>query len=141
MRVKPHKIWFNLSVLICVVLSIALLLDSIDKYKQNMTNIGIIIKESPDEEKLLPCVTACPWSGFKIPGLHFNSEIFKKNTFEKEEIFLNITEYSPFNESRYVMEEIRSAFVGRCYMVCPQQPQKKLAIDYLAFKNDKDVKG
>ena len=83
----------------------------------------------------------CPWSAFKNPGLHYSTEIFKKSTFEKEEIFMNITDLSPFNESLYEIEEIKSVFMGRCYMVCPLQPQKKLTLDYLALKNDKEIEG
>ena len=141
MRLKPHKILSHLSVLLCIVFFTALLVDTVKKYNQKMTNIGIIIEESSKEEKMLPCVTACPWSAFKNPGLHYSTEIFKKSTFDKEEIFMNITDLSPFNESLYEIEEIKSVFMGRCYMVCPLQPQKKLTLDYLALKNDKEIKG
>ena len=81
MRLKPHKILSYLSVLLCIVFFTALLVDTVKKYNQKMTNIGIIIEESSKEEKM-------PMERFQEPGftlLHWN--IQEKHIWKRRNIY------------------------------------------------------
>ena len=51
----------RICILICIVFFTALLVDTVKKYSQKMTNIGIIIEESSKEEKM-------PMERFQEPG-------------------------------------------------------------------------
>ena len=138
---NTEKILIYLSVIICFVLFCVLMKETIDKFTKRMTSIGVNIQESYVSEKLLPCITICPWMAFKSFGFHYSSGNFSQNTFEKDEVFLNATNYSVFDESQYTLEEIRSIFLGRCYTIWPLKPKKKKDPSILALKNDRDYKG
>ena len=138
MAFKAKKILILFSFLLCAVLFLHLMADAIDKYSRKMTNIGVVIREHPYMEKPLPCITICPWRAFRHSGFHFNSKNFTLNTFGKEEIFLNISD----STTSYTVEEIRSPFFGRCYLIdflMPQQKGKEKA--YLFLRNSNDYKG
>ena len=130
---NTEKILIYLSVIICFVLFFVLMKETIDKFTKRMTSIGVNIQESYVSEKLLPCITICPWMAFKSFGFHYSSGNFSQNTFEKDEVFLNATNYSVFDESQYTLEEIRS--------IWPLKPKKKKDPSILALKNDRDYKG
>ena len=89
MAFKAQNIFIHCAVALCIVFFLLLMTDTINKFSQKMTSIGVIIKESHSQTKILPCVTICPWRPFKSLGFHFNAENFSRSTFEKKEIFLN----------------------------------------------------
>ena len=135
MALKAKKILILFSFLLCAVLFLHFMADAIDKYSRKMTNIGVVIREHPYMEKPLPCITICPWRAFRHSGFHFNSKNFTLNTFGKEEIFLNISVTS------YTVDEIRSPFLGRCYLIDFLMPQKGKEKAYLFLRNSNDYKG
>ena len=112
-------------VLVCIVLFCLLMADIFDKFSQKMTSIGIIIEEFDKDAKDLPCFTLCPWKAFRNPGLHFEFEDFQRNIFNQSEIFSDVEIYFA-DKSLYIVEEINNFFLGRCFMVCYQQPIKKM---------------
>ena len=138
---NTEKILIYLSVIICFVLFCVLMKETIDKFTKRMTSIGVNIQESSVSEKMLPCITVCPWMAFKSLGFHYSSANFNQNTFEKDEVFLNATNISVFDESKYAVEEIRRIFLGRCYTILPLKPKKKRDASILTLKNGRDYKG
>ena len=138
---KAEKILIYISICVCVVLFFLLMMETTDKFAQRMTTVGVNIKESSLAEKMLPCITVCPWMAFKSFRFYYTSGNFTQNTYEKEEVFLNATKYTAFDESKYALEEIRSIFLGRCYTIWPLKPKKRTIMSYLALKNTRDYKG
>ena len=136
-----EKMLIYISIIICFVLFFLLMTETIDKFTKRMTNIGVNVQESSVSEKMLPCITVCPWMAFKSFGFHYSSKNFSQNTFEKGEVFLNATKYSVFNESNYALEEIRSIFFGQCFTIRPLKPKKKMDAAYFALNIHMDYKG
>ena len=76
-------------------------------------------KYTEADKKPLPCITLCPWSSFKKQGFFFNTEEFVQQTFEIYELLSNSSTLgNVFNSSNFLLEEIRSPNLGRCYMIC-----------------------
>ena len=93
-------------------------------------------------EKVLPCITACPWESFKRRGFYFNSSKFMKETFDLEEVFiLKGFGYDYTNGSLYSFDEIKSMYLGRCYMSCHLKPVKKRAQVFFAVRKERDING
>jgi len=65
-----------------------------------------------------------------------------KQTYELDDIFiLKGMFYDLTNKTAFNIEEIRSVFLGRCYMVCPLIPMEKGMAVYYAVKKMRDVTG
>jgi hypothetical protein len=86
---------------------------------------------SPEPEKLLPCLTVCPFQGYKIKNTLFAGSDFTKNTFAMEEIFSERTLQELNNKSLYEVQEIKTMILGRCYTICFLKKVK--IIDYVAM--------
>ena len=141
MAFKVQNIFIHCAVALCIVFFLLLMTDTINKFSQKMTSIGVIIKESHSQTKILPCVTICPWRPFKSLGFHFNADNFSRSTFEKKEIFFNSSKYNAINTIFYTLEEIRSIFFGRCYKIDFLKPQRRMEAIYIPLKNANDYKG
>ena len=114
------KAWQVASLLICIALFIALMVDIAYKYALEMTTVGIRLSGVDKQEKNLPCLTFCPWMAFKERGFHFKSLDFKRSTFTKEEVFTNLSSwYSKPDSNDFLIEDVGDISMGRCYMVCP----------------------
>jgi hypothetical protein len=92
------------------------MIDAWKKYSDKITSMGSSYKDQDVESKLLPCLTFCPWTAFKEEGFYFDNDMFLRNSFEKEELFSNVTQFS--NKSLFLFQEIKGIFIGRCYMLC-----------------------
>ena len=74
-------------------------------------------------------------------GLHFNSIDFVAQTFEKDDIFVNESYPGVWNISNFDVEEVRSPVAGRCYMLCPKKPLKKMIGIGILLRKWLDFKG
>ena len=54
------------------------MIDVWTKFTKGMTNVGVRFRDEEIKEKMLPCLTACPWNAFKKPGKKF-TETFAAN--------------------------------------------------------------
>jgi len=100
-----------------------------------------MFQEQDIKVKAFPCVTACPLDAFKTRGLFFKEKDYLDQTFAKEEIFYDEKKIGIFNESIFYIEELRSLFRGRCYMVCPLKKKKLKDHIRITFKKGVDIKG
>jgi hypothetical protein len=125
----------------CFVLFVCQMNEIFEKFTKKMTTVGIRTYSQDKETKLLPCITACPWQAFKRHGFYYNRKTLVQETFEKDEIFDEITKCSDLFTSEYTIEEIHCLFFGRCYMVCPVSPSGRNSGLYFIFKNSLDLKG
>ena len=50
-------------------------------------------------------------------------------------------QYDLTNQSAFYIEEIRSVYFGRCYMVCPLVPVEKGSFVLYAIRKEHDVTG
>jgi hypothetical protein len=88
------------------------------KFVSKMTSTGVTFKSvEKDDKKFLPSFTFCPWPVYKSKGLHYNPDNFKKNTFNLEEIFDNLTLVDLKNSSLYSVNETWSIQYGRCHTI------------------------
>lgn len=74
-----------------------------------------------------------------MTGFHFKTSAFLEQTFSKNEIF--DFESLKWNISDFIIEEVRSALTGRCYMVCYSGALKKNKWIYIQLKKYNDFKG
>ena len=94
------------------------------------------------EEMRLPCLTACPFEAFKKRGFHYNEANFLKWTFEFDEIFIIDGAFNDLiNKSMIQIEEVRSVFLGRCYMICSLKPVEKFEFLFLQMRKERDITG
>ena len=104
-------------------------------------SIGTRFLGEDQQEKNLPCLTICPWNAFKHRGFFYKSGEFIEETFECKDIFLHESFCDHKNQTLFDVEEIKSIFLGRCYMTCLRQPvQKKQFVTYY-IKNNQDATG
>ncbi len=125
----------------CFVLFICQMYDIYEKYAQKMTTVGICTYSQEKETKLLPCITVCPWQAFKKQGFFYNHTLLMQESFEMNEIFVDVNNYSVLNSTKHCIEEIQSVYFGRCYMVCPVHPSRRNSGLHFIFNNSRDLKG
>ena len=70
-----------------------------------MTYVGVQFQDDPLNEKLLPCLTACPMSAFKSFGFHFMNETFYSQIYNMDEIFQDSKQFNLSHDSRFCVEE------------------------------------
>ena len=128
-----------LSVALCMGLFFYLMIDVWKKYSGKMTSMGSSYTEPIIKSKLLPCLTFCPLSAFKKQGFYFDNDNFIENTFEKEDLFYNITQIS--DNSSYHLEEIRGISIGRCYMLCYLKEVIELGRIYIGLLKNTEIIG
>ena len=76
-----------LIILICSVLFILLMQDTWDDFNKEATTMSVKLIYDPQNGPFLPCITVCPWKGFKKAGLFFRKKDYDENTFSFSEIF------------------------------------------------------
>lgn len=130
-----------LSFLLCMALFWLLMADIFDKFVSRLTNIGITVTGSDTREKLLPCFTVCPGNVFKTPGFYFKEKDFIENSFSADELFCDDKYISVFNKTIYVIEELKTLFSGRCFMVCVPAAQVQKEPLIVAMRKMTDIKG
>jgi len=102
--------------------------------------MGTTFLDSDISSKILPCVTACPFEAFKKRGLYHSDSDFKMWTYELPEIFVVKNQnYDLEDRSQFYIEEVRSVFLGRCYMICYLKPVEKWEPLHLRLKKDRDL--
>ena len=89
----------------------------------------------------MPCLTFCPWKVFKNRGFFYRLGDFINQTFDCKDIFLNENFCNLNSQTKVHVEEIKSIFLGRCYMVCHLEPQQKKKPVYILIKKNQDVTG
>ena len=130
-----------LSFLLCLSLFWLLMSDICDKYSKQLTTVGITVTGLNSEEKYFPCFTICPWTVFKRPGFYFKEMDFLKNSFSADELFYDGSDFSVFNKTIFDFEEIRTLFLGRCFMACPLAAQTEKVVMTVAMRKVMDIKG
>ena len=106
-----------------------------------LTNTGVRYQDLEASDKELPCLTVCPWGGFKQPGFHFRPEEFIQQTFERDEILGNIPNLIDYHPSKFDIESIPSIFLGRCYMICYKLRVKEKKTVLMTFNRTRDLTG
>ena len=102
--------------------------------------MGTTFNDGNSEVKILPCLTACPFEAFKEKGFHYKEADFLKWTYELYEVFR--LDYFDYNEmSKFYIQEVRSVFLGRCYMFCKTESVGKLEIFYIWMTKERDMTG
>ena len=138
-RELAFKAWQLISLLLCITLFMALMVDIGYKYTSEMTTVGIQYSGINTKEKSVPCLTFCPWMGFKEKGFHFKRSEFNRTTFTKEEVFANLTSWNSTIE--FTIEEVGGVFMGQCFMVCPLKNMTMGSHRRIYIKNTLDLKG
>ncbi len=57
------------------------MIDVWQKFTKGMTNVGVRFRDEELSEKMLPCLTACPWNAFKKPGKKFTRKTLQLTFF------------------------------------------------------------
>lgn len=105
-------------------------------------SMGTTFVDDGVHEKDFPCVTACPWQAFKKRGFHYNQTDFIEQTFNFDEVFItNDSNQDLNNGSLFYIEEIKSIFLGRCYMICPLKPINRQESFSYQMRNERDITG
>jgi len=116
--IKP-KFLFNLIkgiLFITFSLMFLLLMDDVwSKFTSKMTSTGVTFEGESETKKQLPYFTFCPWPVYRNKGFHFSKEDFKKNTFEKEDLFHPYFLANIRNGSKTTIKEVWSIHYGRCF--------------------------
>lgn len=74
-------------------------------------------------------------------GFFYTEEDFLRNTFAREEIFYDSPLFDIFNQSLFVIEEVKSSYLGRCYMVCALEEKFEAQSADIPFKRTVDLTG
>jgi hypothetical protein len=136
-----YSMFKYISIIFCCAMFFYLMIDVWDKFNNQMTSMGVRFQGGNMDEKPLPCLTACPWAVYRERGFYFNKNEFIKQTFEREEIFFNISFINLFDISVFQIEEIYTIFQGRCYMVCHSKPLPRMIPFTIFFQKYMDLKG
>ncbi len=113
-------------------LFIILFAEDLQKYQNKITATGI--KTRPEEAKPLPCITFCPFYGFKTKGFFYTNKTFNENSYDPEEFF-NMTSLDQFqNLPQYVFKKINTLLWGRCYTMCNLRESKIVLKTYTDLK-------
>ena len=78
---------------------------------------------------------------FKKTGFHFKTNEFLRETYDKEEVFYNHSNFNIYNASKFTIEEIWSVTSGRCYMVCAANTIKKAEWFNIYLQRSTNLKG
>ena len=97
----------------CFVMFVLLMKEVYDKYTSKMTSSGISLYSDDVTEKNLPYLTFCAWPVKRTPGIHFTKDDFKKNSYDLNEFFHNVS-LANFNAS-YTVTNISSIYFGQCF--------------------------
>jgi hypothetical protein len=89
-----------------------------DKYSSGVVTSGTILKLHPENEKLLPCLTVCTFSGFKSPNFYYSGLNYDDETYTLSEIFHDISIAKLNNSEMYQVKETRGFYFGKCYTIC-----------------------
>ena len=108
-------------------------------YVLNYFSMGTTFNEGNSEIKKLPCLTACPFEAFKKQGFHYKEADFLKWTYELDDVFIFYSDYQ--ESSKFYIKEVRSVFLGRCYMLCNLEPVGKLQRYYIYMRKERDMTG
>jgi hypothetical protein len=136
-----YSLFKYISVVFCSAMFFYLMIDVWDKFNNQMTNMGVRFTGEDVKEKLLPCLTACPWNAFRKRGFFFEQDDFIKQTYKREEIFFDVPFVDLYNISLFSIKEIHSIFQGRCYMVCHLRPLPIMIPFHIFFQKYRDIKG
>ena len=104
-------------------------------------SIGTLFTGEDIEVKILPCLTVCPWKAFKSKGFFYQTSEFLDQTFECKEVFLNESFCDQKSNNEFHVEEIKSVYLGRCYMTCSNEPVRKKKLVSLSVRKNQDITG
>ena len=138
---RKLKILNAISFIFCTVLFLLLMADVWSKYTSRFTSIGVRFEPQNRLKKALPCATACPSVGFRQRGFFYTDKDFLRNTFTREEIFYDSPLFGIFNQSLYLVKEVKSSYLGRCYMVCALEEKFEAQSADIPFKRTVDLTG
>ena len=135
------KIVNAICVIICTVLFFLLMADVWAKYTSRFTSIGVRFEPQNKLKKTLPCATACPSKGFRTRGFFYKEEDFLRNTFNRDDIFYDAPSFGIFNRSAFLIEEVKSSYLGRCYMVCALEEKFEAESAIIPLRRMTDLTG
>ena len=106
-----------------LIIPLDLTCDNTKKYffqtkRSKTTSTGVRLRDDEIEKKKLPCFSFCPWPAFKRSGFYFNNNLLRENTYAIEDFFTNETLSDISNSSKYLVREVKSYLIGRCFTVC-----------------------
>jgi hypothetical protein len=67
--------------------------------------------------------------------------MFEKQTYNVEELLINVTTLHAYDPDRFKVETLRSIVLGRCYTITPLKPVKKQIPTLLPVTKTVDLTG
>ena len=121
----------NAFFVVCLGLFVWQVIIILISFAEKETSIAIKSEDTAIQNKILPCLTFCPKSGYKnLFQYHASNISYKTDTFGPEEIFTNETQSDFRNESKWLVKELHTVGLGRCTMAC-----FKLNMSYMDLVN------
>jgi len=137
MALKVSNVFKLLAFFFCIGLFCWLMADIYETFSKNMTTVIVTKDEDMNDEKHLPCFTLCTWDSYIKPGFHYKLDDFKKTTYDLNDLVADLQNY----QNEILIEELKSFYLGRCYMLCYKKPVIKFEMKNITFTRNVNLKG